>query len=128
MSKTIVCVVVIIGLLYLLNAPESSWSKYGKSSKMLGNGDITIMWFYRPGCPHCDNIENDWIKLTQSNLPKKYKLVSVDTTLTKNKLLASKYGVNGVPHIVKSLSNGYYKVYNGNRSLKHMRKWILFNN
>ena len=130
MSKTVVYVVVILVLLYALNASgssRSSWSTCGgyRYERMSDVGDITVMWFFRPGCPHCDNMEDDWVKLKQSGLPGKYKFVEVDTTLDKNKSLASEYGVSGVPHIVKSLSNGYYKVYNGDISVQHMKNWIL---
>mgnify|MGYP006139433883 CR=1 FL=1 len=107
--------------------PQSSRSNWGdyRYERMTDDGDITIMLFFRPGCPHCDNMQDDWGKLKQSGLPSNYKFVDVDTTLDKNKSLASEYGVSGVPHIVKSLSNGYYKVYSGNRSVQPMKNWIL---
>lgn len=130
MSKTVVCVVVILVFLYALNTSGSSRSSRStcggyRYERMSYDGDITVMWFFRPGCPHCDNMEDEWGKLKRSGLPSKYKFVEVDTTLDKNKLLASEYGVSGVPHIIKSLSNGYYKVYNGDRSVSHMKNWIL---
>lgn len=125
MSNTVLCVIVFIALIYALasSMPQTSCNK--NRYKYTPTSDITIRWFHRPGCPHCDNMKSDWIRLKNSGLPTKYKFVDVDTSIIENKKLAEHYDVNGVPHIVKCLSNGYFQVYNGDRSMEHMRKWVL---
>jgi thioredoxin-related protein len=127
MSITVFYIFIIGAILYVLtqtNILGSSDVSY-LNKKITSDNKITIYWFYRPGCHYCDSMASDWNKLTKSKLPHKYKLVSVDTSLDKNKKLAEEYGVDGVPHIIKSLSNGHRKVYTGDRSMSDMKKWIL---
>jgi thioredoxin-related protein len=123
MSNTFLYVIVIIVLLYILNRRKRCKSDgFGRTKD---TEIIAVYWFHRPGCPHCDNMKDDWTKLTKIGLPAKYKLIAVDTSVAKNKELADKHGVSGVPHITKIGHDGYIKVYNGDRSVSHMKHWIL---
>jgi hypothetical protein len=70
-------------------------------------------------------MKSEWIKLKNSGLPTKYKFVDVDTTLSENKKLVLEYKVDGVPHIVKCTADGNFQVYNGDRNMKNMRRWII---
>jgi thiol-disulfide isomerase/thioredoxin len=86
----------------------------------------TVYWFYRPGCPYCDDMKDAWGKLENIlNRNPKYKLHAINVSQAKNEKLANKYGVQGVPHIVKVQPNGRTSVYDGERSTSDMRKWIL---
>ena len=95
--------------------------KAGMRSSMT-NG-MTVYWFHRPGCPHCVNMKDAWYNLKQQ-MPN-HNLVSIDTSLPQNQALANKFGVNGVPHIVKVDSNGNKSVYKGNRSTADMKQWVM---
>jgi thioredoxin-related protein len=125
MQNTILYIIAIILVMYALMPPKCRRSTGGRHHKQSRVKKTIIHWFYRPGCPHCDNMSNDWYALTNCRLPKKYKLVGVDTTLEKNKSLAEKYNVSGVPHITKTLPCGTVQIYNGTRTKNAMRQWIL---
>jgi protein-disulfide isomerase len=124
-----VIIIVIIQIFLELSAPynKPSLNKQIQNIAPAVDNKIVVYWFFRHGCPHCDNMVGSWNELKKSNLPSNYTLIEVDTALDKNNKLCEQYGVSGVPHIVKSMSNGYYKVYSGNRSLDHMKNWILNN-
>ena len=124
-----VIIIVIIQIFLELSAPYNKPSLNTQIQNIAPgvNNKIVVYWFFRPGCPHCDNMAGTWNELKKSNLPSNYTLIEVDTTLDKNNKLCAQYGVNGVPHIVKSMSDGYYKVYSGDRSLSDMKNWILNN-
>ena len=113
-SIQVVKILIILLLLYVIY-PTSNFDRF--SSKK------TIYWFHRPGCPHCDNMKNDWNQLS-GVVSKKYKLKAINTSIPKNAKLGKKYGVKGVPHIVKTNGGSKYEVYNGNRSVIDMKQWI----
>jgi glutaredoxin len=92
------------------------------SKEGMSNGS-TVYWFHRPGCPHCVNMKGAWESLVRQ-IPK-HNLVSVNTALPQNKALSNKYGVNGVPHIVKVDAHGNQSVYKGNRTTADMKNWVL---
>lgn len=123
-----VIIIVIIQIFLELSAPyKNSISPQIQNITPAADNKIIVYWFFRHGCPHCDNMTSAWNELKKSNLPSNYSLIEVDTKIEKNNKLCSQYGVNGVPHIVKSMTNGYYKVYSGDRSLSDMKNWILNN-
>ena len=84
----------------------------------------TIYWFYRDGCPHCDNMKDSWINLKKLKSMENYSLMEMDMTSKKNIDLSISYKVSGVPSIIKVNRSGY-KTYNGDRSTLDMEKWIL---
>ena len=91
--------------------------------------DVTVMWFFRPGCGHCTNMKEAWNKLKESKIPYNIKLHEINTSLPENAEISAKYSVSGVPHIIKQKlglnGNLYVMVYNGDRSTKSMLDWIL---
>ena len=91
--------------------------------------DITVMWFFRPGCGHCTKMKDAWNKLKESGIPSNIKLQEINTALPENAEISAEYSVSGVPHIIKQKlgpdGNLYVMVYNGDRSTKSMRDWIL---
>jgi thioredoxin-related protein len=106
-------ILIILLLLYAIYAPSQS--------KYLTNKQ-TVYWFHRPGCPHCDNMKGAWEQLN-GVVSSKYELKAVNTSLPENSALAKKYGVSGVPHVVKTWANGH-TVYKGDRSVADMKQWI----
>ena len=109
-------ILIIILLLYVIFAPDTS--EYFTDKQ-------TVYWFHRPGCPHCDNMKGAWGKLT-GVVSSKYELKAINTSLPKNAALSKKYGVSGVPHVVKTGANGH-TVYKGDRSVADMKQWIESN-
>ncbi len=91
--------------------------------------DITVMWFFRPGCGHCTSMKEAWNKLKDSGLPSNIKIQEINTALPENAEISAEYSVSGVPHIIKQKlgpgGNLYVMIYNGDRSTKSMRDWIL---
>lgn len=84
--------------------------------------NIKVILFFRPGCPHCDDIKSAWNELKNSS--SSYEFVEINTALPENKKICEYFAATGVPHIVLSLSNGFYKIYSGNRELSDMKTWI----
>lgn len=125
----VICIIAVIQIFLELSKPV----KYNNHAikkpiqNTIDNNKIVVYWFFRHGCPHCDNMLEAWNELKKSDLPSNYTLIEVDTAIEKNSKLSEQYGVNGVPHIIKTTSNGYYKVYSGNRSSADMKLWILNN-
>ncbi len=128
MILTVVYLIVIWLLLNQLNGSASkskSKSKCGCDEGMSG-GRVTVFWFHKPGCPHCVNMAADWRALTRAGLPNKYIFTPVDTSKAANQKLAAKFGVQGVPHIVKADSkDNILSIYKGDRSVADMKKWVL---
>lgn len=85
---------------------------------------INVYLFHRPNCPHCVKMKPDWDRMALSNFPSNYTIHTINTTDPLNQGLAKKYGVSGVPHIVKATSTGY-TVYQGARTADAMKAWIL---
>jgi thioredoxin-related protein len=96
------------------------------SSEYMKSGPTTIYWFYRPGCPHCDNMKEEWSALASSDLPSNYILTPMDTSQPSNQPLAKKYNVRGVPHIIKVNAGGnIVSEYKGPRTMQAMKQWII---
>lgn len=97
--------------------------RYRNNREGFSHNNIKVYWFHRPGCPHCDNMKNDWYNI--DGLPDNYHLISIDTSKPENAQLAAQYKVNGVPHIVLVNEANNVYVYKGDRSTDDMTKWIL---
>jgi thiol-disulfide isomerase/thioredoxin len=114
---------IIIGLTgkyFLIKFKKTVWEWLGKEAF---SGNTTVYWFYRPGCPHCDNMKGEWSKMKKS-LPSKYNVIDVNTSLPENQKLSQQYNVQGVPHIVKVSASGQ-SVYNGKRTASEMKQWVM---
>ena len=110
----VIKILVIIFLVYIIYPPYKTEKFKNKT---------TVYWFHRPGCPHCENMKNEWNRLTRV-VSKKYRLKAINTSIPQNAKLARKYGVQGVPHIIKTKGGSTYDVYDGDRSVMDMKKWI----
>ena len=106
--------VIIITLLRVISMQiDRQQSKYKK------NG---VYWFYRPGCPHCDNMKSDWETVVKT-LPKKYNLNGIDTSKPKNRAICDEFNISSVPQLIK-VRYGKPRVYNGSRDASSIIKWI----
>jgi hypothetical protein len=116
MTRT--CILLIILLIFLITILDKGFEPFESPDKTI------IMWFYRPGCPHCDRMAKAWDDLKNTGLPNTYVFKEIDTGNPKNSGIASKYNVSGVPYIIKEKNNNI-DVYHGDRSTSDMRSWIL---
>ncbi len=71
-----------------------------------------VMLFYRDGCPWCEVFKPEWSKIEKSLGAKAKKY---NTNDPKNKDLADKYKVSGVPSIILVDKSGAYENYVGSR-------------
>lgn len=110
----VIKILIILLLIYAIYPPDKTERFKNKT---------TVYWFHRPGCPHCENMKNEWNQLTRV-VSKKYKMKAINTSIPRNAKLAKKYGVQGVPHIVKTKGGSKYNVYQGNRSVVDMKTWV----
>ena len=111
-------VIIILILLYIIYGFNQLEPFVDNNSKQ-----IIVYWFHRPGCPHCDNMKHAW-QMLKKELPPKYLLKDINTSLPRNNELADKYKVEGIPHIVK-VKGSKYVVYSGDRSTSDMKKWVI---
>ena len=110
----ILCIILVIALLY------------GKtqSKKYFDDIEYGVYWFFRPGCPHCDNMVNDWYNMKKMISSYEYNIIEIDTSLDINNLICDKFNVSSVPYIVKIGDLGK-EVYKGPRTASSIRDWIV---
>lgn len=65
-----------------------------------------VVKFYRPGCPHCVQIEGDYKKISEK-FPE-VTFLAINTATSDNKTIHPQWGVKGVPAL--------FFVKNGNRT------------
>lgn len=84
------------------------------------NGDVWVIEFYSPSCPHCREFSKKYIKLA-----KLYKdmihIGAVDCGAERH--LCSSLGVSGVPHI-ELVAGGRRIKYEGERTVANLDKWV----
>jgi glutaredoxin len=83
--------------------------------------DCTITWFHRPGCHYCTQMENEWDTFV-SIAPRSVNIKKIDVSKPQHIQMAQKYGVIGVPHIVKE-KHGKLTVFDGPRKSSELIKF-----
>lgn len=68
-----------------------------------------VLKFYRPGCPHCETIKNDYARIAQK-IPT-VAFLAINTAQPANRPVFPKWGVRGVPMIffIKNGAKTEYK-------------------
>lgn len=89
-----------------------------------GGAAGTILYFYMPGCGHCEKFNPEWEKLQKlvddNRAP--LRLSKLDGTDDANKAVAEQNGVKGFPTIVLEFG-GKSKTYDGERTADAVYKW-----
>lgn len=81
-----------------------------------------IVFFYLPGCGHCDKIKPVWNKLkSQYSSNSLISLSDVDSSISKE---ADKYQIKAFPTIVYMDKQKIVDVYSGDRSYEDIRLFI----
>jgi hypothetical protein len=85
-----------------------------------------IIWFYRPDCSYCRQMEPEWNKFQFKAVftmfpPIEAKKVNINEV--QNYALSQNYGVNSVPFIVKLGRDGIRNTYDGERISDDIFKW-----
>jgi thiol-disulfide isomerase/thioredoxin len=118
----VIAIVIIILFLYGVNMCSSIFSSETPREKLLRlQPKVIILWFFRPGCGHCDRMEAAWKKFA-SNLPADVAVEKIN--VMENPDMAEDFRVEGVPHIVKVV-NGKRIIYSGDRSAEDFLKFAL---
>ena len=122
-------IILLLGYFLNLQLTQEKNEKTKQKQEGLQTQNTNVIWFFRPGCGHCDKMKGAWAKLKQSVLPSNFILQEINTALPENAGISASYQVNGVPHIIKETkgTNGNLNVmvYDGDRSTKSMSDWIL---
>jgi hypothetical protein len=91
-----------------------------------------VLYFSRPGCGYCTKFNPTWdqfenlVKLN-GDLNKRFQLRKIDCTDPKTSALCVKereYGMQGVPHIVRVLTNGEHIKFSADRTVENLMKFI----
>lgn len=89
------------------------------TSDSMKNKGSKIIYFYRPGCPHCQRFNDQWDRFSEL-VPNDINVLKVNTELQPR--LAQQFGVTSVPYIVKETSKGV-DVYRGQRRPEALIQW-----
>ena len=91
-----------------------------------------IMYFHRPGCPHCVKFNPIWNEFVTKanldpNLKNNFQFRKIDCTDSNLSALCVKerdYGLKGVPHIVWIKSDGSRLVFRDGRSVDNLLTFV----
>lgn len=91
-----------------------------------------VLYFYRPGCPHCDNFSPTWDSFVEkakadSSLNSKFefrKINCMDPQLGSLCIKEREFGMRGVPHVVLIDGNGKRKVFNDSRTVDKLLSFV----
>ena len=82
---------------------------------------VLMIWFYRPGCGHCQHMEGEWDKFVDSS-PSNVETQKINTI--ENQQMARNFEVYGVPHIVK-IVNGKREVFDDYRNADNFLRFAI---
>jgi hypothetical protein len=88
-----------------------------------GGSDCEMIWFHRPGCGYCTQMEGEWASFT-SHAPSSIKVRKIDVSKPQHRQMAASYGVQGVPHVVRE-KNGRRQVFAGPRKSPDFMQFAL---
>lgn len=108
-NKLYIVIVILISLTYYLHNSKSP---------------LKVYWFHRPGCPHCDNMEDEWSGVEKSLQSSCIRVKRINTEEPKNAALKKNFNIDSVPQIIKIKSNGMRYKYEGERKTKNILEWI----
>lgn len=86
----IIIIVVIAILIYLYLYQDKS------------NSNITVLFFYRDGCPPCDAMKSDWRAFVSKKL---CNVDEISTVSSYGALQMKKYGITGTPCLIVLKNN-----------------------
>lgn len=85
---------------------------------------LVVYWFHKPGCPHCDVMEEEWAKVEGHMWQSGIVVKRVDTSKPEHSKVAKNFNITTVPLIVKIKPNGMRYKYEGKRKAPDMINWI----
>ena len=106
--------------------------KNEKLEEVLNECDISIIKFYMPGCPHCDNIKRTWEELGKNNdLEEHCKKENCTMGVIEVNVIDYKKDIDkdyisdsqGVPHIICVKDKKVIDTFNGERNIKNFKKF-----
>ena len=84
---------------------------------------VEVILFHSPNCGHCNKMAPAWKEL-ESMVGSNVKIKKIDTA--ENPQLAEYFGVQGVPHIVKT-EGAKQSIYRGDRTAKDLYNFAVTN-
>jgi glutaredoxin len=83
----------------------------------------TVIWFHRPSCPHCVNMQGEWNKFVKQANSELRGIEVKDVNIEKDPETANKFQITSVPFIIKIKSCGKQMVYTGDRTAKSLMEF-----
>jgi thiol-disulfide isomerase/thioredoxin len=84
---------------------------------------VIVYKFFRPDCPHCVNLQENWSELETYLASKNIRVINVNNNSEYSKDLVAKYEIKGVPTIIAVGKYGSKVEYDGDRSVDDLIKW-----
>ncbi len=85
-----------------------------------------VIWFYRPDCGYCRQMEPEWEKFqfrAKFTIFPPIEVKKININEERNFDIAQNYGVNSVPFIVKLENDGVRNIYGDERISDNIFKW-----
>ncbi len=109
MDNSIYCVLILI-ILFLI------YKNYSRK----------VIWFYRPDCLYCRQMEPEWAKFqfkARFSILPPIEVKKININDAQNAHIVDNYDVKGVPFIVKLERDGIRNIYNDKRVSENLFKW-----
>jgi len=103
-----IIIVLLVLIYYLYNNKESQ----------------KVYWFYKPGCPYCDEMESEWENVEKKLQGSCITLRRINTADPKHGTVKKNFDIDTVPQIIKIKSNGMRYKYEGERKTDDIISWI----
>ena len=85
---------------------------------------IKALWFYRPSCPHCQNMEPEWRKLEiKCMMGSMTHCQKINLDDVENSGLKEEFSIKSVPTIYK-VNKGKREMYTGPRTADSISAWL----
>lgn len=89
--------------------------------KSTGNNDKSVVLFYWTQCGHCVHFKPDYMKLAKNV---KANFYAIEADQIRGKKDNWKYKIEGYPTIIGFFKGQPYSIYNGDRSVEDLTKYI----
>jgi|SaaInlV_165m_DNA_1040744.scaffolds.fasta_scaffold36089_3 thiol-disulfide isomerase/thioredoxin len=111
--KLYLCIVILLCVIYYL---------YNNNKPV--KQSLKVYWFYKPGCPHCDEMKEEWVAVEKKLSGSLIDVIKINTSDSKYDSFKKNFKVSTVPQITKVKPNGLRYNFNGKRKAEDIVGWI----